>query len=306
MVDELKPPQANVEGLSPGMKDEEVLDVVLSKEEIIPWEPATLPSRGAYYEGKIPNGVVKVRPMGIFADKILATARLAKSGKSLDWLFRKCVQLPDGMDPLDLLIGDRIYLLYYLRGITHGNDYEFVVTCTNTDCGKTSNQQYNLNELVRTVIPPNADLGPEPFKCVLPYLSEVTDREFWVKVRLLRGKDTQDMLTKRNFATMHPRAARAKSETQQRSFAAMSETVDETVSQNLNLVISEVMGSTDRMKIQAFVEKLHAKDTATIREFLKDNSPGIDTQIVINCPHCDNEMTVDLPITESFFRPTKH
>jgi len=67
----------------------------------------------------------------------------------------------------------------------------------------------------------------------------------------------------------------------------------------------DAMGDKSPDKIEKFVERMHAKDTATIREFLKENSPGIDTSIEVTCPDCGNTMTMDLPITESFFRPTE-
>jgi hypothetical protein len=42
---------------------------------------------------------------------------------------------------------------------------------------------------------------------------------------------------------------------------------------------------------------------AIIREWLRLNSPGIDTQVDLNCADCGQEFRVMLPITESFFRP---
>ena len=61
----------------------------------------------------------------------------------------------------------------------------------------------------------------------------------------------------------------------------------------------------DRNKIKQFIQRLPGADTAAIREALNDNAPGIDTKIKITCQSCQNEMEVDLPITESFFRPKK-
>ena len=311
MPEDAKSPEPKLD-IKPGMTPEQMLDAVLSKDEIIPWETCVLPSLGIYYKDKdgkslVPDGVVQIRAMGIYADKILATARFAKSGTSLDWLFRKCVKISGDLDPLDLLVGDRVFLLYYLRGITYGNDYDFFVTCSDPDCAKRSEQHYDLNDLVKTVIRPNSDIGDEPFKMILPYLSEYTGSEFWIKVRLVRGRDTQSMVMRRNVSNlMRPRSARAKSEPEaQLSVSGVNESIDDTVSQNLNLVITEVMGSKDRGKIEKLVEKMHSRDTAEIREFLRKNSPGIDTQVVVTCKHCDAEMTLDLPITESFFRPAE-
>lgn len=281
----------------------DALDRVLSmpEDQVFPWEEVVLPSEGQYYDNAVPGGRVKVRPMGIFADKILATQRLAQSGQSLDWLFRKCVQFPTAdFNPLSLLAGDRIFLLYYLRGITHGNSYEFIVRCTNEDCGHSNTNDYDLNQLQKTIIKPNYKLGQEPFKLVLPHMSKMAKTEFWVKVRLLRGYDMQQMLTgKKVFKKIQSTGRNDK------NFIANSEVdTDQTLEENLNMLIVEAMGSKDRIKIKELVSKLHSSDTATIREFIKDNSPGIDTTIVVNCPDCNQEMRMELPITESFFRPT--
>jgi len=280
---------------SQSQKPQDVLDRVLQMPEdaVMPWEEVVLPSQGLYYDGAIPDGRVKVRPMGLAAEKILATQRLAQSGKSLDWLFKKCVEFPDGkFDPLSLLAGDRVFLLYYLRGITHGNMYEFIVKCTNEDCKQSSTHEYDLNELSTTITKPKPELGTEPFKVVLPNLSKVSNSEFWVKVRFMRGYDMQSILNGRR-ATRKIMGTRIQS----------NETIDETLEENLNMLIVEAMGSTDRTKISNLVSRMHALDTATIREFLRENSPGVDTTLNVTCSTCNNEMRMELPITESFFRP---
>ena len=281
-------------------KPQDVLDMVLQlpQDTVLPWEEIVLPSKGLYYDGAVPDGRVKVRPMGLEAEKVLATQRLAQSGKSIDWLFRKCIQFPDGkFDPINLLVGDRVFLLYYLRGITHGNEYEFIVKCGNEDCGKSSTQTYDLNMLQSTITVPEKNIGTEPFKVVLPHLSKLTGADFWVKVRFMRGYDLQSIINQRRTTK------KVQSMTRPANVQA-PETIDDSIEDNLNLLIVEAMGSEDRTKIHSLVSKMHSVDTATIREFLRKNSPGIDATITINCPDCNNEMKMELPITESFFRPT--
>lgn len=50
-----------------------LLDDYLSQgeDEIRPWEQVMLPSKGVYYQGKIPGGHVEVRPWGLQAEKKL-------------------------------------------------------------------------------------------------------------------------------------------------------------------------------------------------------------------------------------------
>lgn len=285
------------------------LDVINSyintpDDQLIPWEDCTVPSRGIYY-GWL-DGNIKVRAMTQTCEKILATQRLAQTGQSIDYLFKECVRLPNDMPPEDLLLGDRIFLLYYLRGITHGNLYEFAVTCPNEECKATSTHTYDLNELAQTIKPANPNIGREPFRVHLPYMSRVTGKDCYVGVRLLRGYDTNQLLAQRRakkkmYGTQGPRARSVNVATQRRE----SEAIDNTVTENLERVIVHVLGVDDPFVIKQFVEKMHATDSSAIREFLRENTPGIDTTIVINCPSCGNEYNIELPITESFFRPTK-
>lgn len=273
----------------------------MQEDEFIPWEEVTLPSKGEYYGETLPGGVVRVRAMGIHADKILATQRLAQTGQSIDYLFKHCVQLTEGFDPLDLLTGDRIFLLYVLRGITHGNTYEFALKCP--QCEYMSSHIYDLNELAETVKNPDPSIGSEPFKVHLPYMSKAMGKDVWVKVRFMRGRDINQLSNRQRFN----KRVRAGSTTNRKERQVV---IDETVTDNLATVIASIGGDglqgevNNSMKIKAVVDRMHAKDTATIREFLRENSPGIDTTIQVECPECGYNIRTELPITENFFRPT--
>ena len=284
-----------------GKSASDLLDEIIhtNESELIPWEEVTLPSKGLWYHNQIPGGLVKVRAMGAFADKILATARLAQTGQSIDYLLEHCVQLPNEYKGSDLLAGDRIFLLYVLRGITHGNMYEFMLTCP--QCEAVNTYTYDLNELSSTITPGNPGLGDEPFKVVLPYLSEITGREVFVRVRLLRGTDVSNLARRQRFKKkVSPASPRSGTQRQ------VQATVDDSLTENLNLIVVDWMGEVrDPAKIKALIEKLHSSDLAAIREFLKGNSPGIDTMINVTCPGCSTEFKTELPITENFFRPTQ-
>jgi enamine deaminase RidA (YjgF/YER057c/UK114 family) len=284
-----------------------LLDEILGKpqESLIPWEKATLPSGGVYYSGQVPNGEVEVRGWGIQTDKILATARLAQTGQSIDHLLKNCVRLPNDFDHMNLLIGDRMFLLYYLRGITYGREYEFLVECNNEECGNTWTETYDINLLAKTITGPNPVIGLEPFVVPLPYFSSVLKKEFTVKVRLLRGYDLEDIMRrKRVEKKLRPTARNRVKAAKSQERKVTQEVLDKTIEDNLRLVIVEAGGDSDREKIEELVSRMHSRDTATIREFLRVNTPGIDPSIEVTCPECNSVMVMDLPITESFFRPT--
>jgi len=272
---------------------------------LIPWEDCILPSGGLYYKGWS-NGVVNVRAMTQSVEKIFANKRFTSSGQALDAMFRKCCQFPGDMDPSELLIGDRTFLLYYIRGITYGNEYKFVLTCPH--CGAQNTHVYDMNELYSTVIPANTKLGPEPFKVVLPHLSEISRREVWVSVRFLRSGDISDILSRQKFnrnlnnsvKTTNKRKVPGRINRQDQS--DQSEAI---LDGTLEKTITSVNGVSNPIVIQSIVSKLHSKDNAAIREFLRENTPGIDSTVTIICKECQNEVTMELPVTDGFFRSTK-
>lgn len=295
---------------APGQTNEEFLARLLAvpEDKLIPWEDCWLPSRGLYYGW--PEGPIQVKAMGQAAEKILATQRLAQSGQSIDYLFRECCRFPDGFDPADLLLGDRIFILYYIRGITHGNIYEFAITCPNSSCEAVSTHPYDLNELSQTITFAKPELGLEPFEVELPYLTKATKRRVWVGVRFLRAHDANDILAKRK--SRKKMLARPGNSVKTRSRvpdprqqARQNEDLDDSISQNMEKIIVNVMGTGDVFTVRGFISKMHAQDTAAIREWLRVNTPGIDNTVTVTCPECSSDFTVELPITESFFRPSK-
>jgi len=296
-----------------GMSNEELVDSIIQipEEQLIPWEECSLPSKGLYYNWT--SGTIQVRAWGANVDKILATSRLAQSGQSIDYMLGSCCRFPEGFDPTQLLVGDQIFLLYYLRGITHGNIYEFMTTCPNPDCQTTGTFMADLNELAETIVWADESLGSEPFRVELPYLSDKLEREVWVSLRFMRVADSQYIIRQRRATNrVVGKGGRARVRRRQRPQPQQREQhevqtghvdLDDSLMKNLETIVVDVMGVGDRFKVRDFVGKLHSTDLAVIREWLRDNSPGIDTQVELNCGECGQEFRVMLPITEAFFRP---
>lgn len=300
---------ANQEIVSLGknMSDDEFLQALASApaEMIIPWEETPLPSDGLYYEGW-KNGTVKVRAMTQSVEKSFANRRLIQSGEAIDRMFRHCVELPGGMDPLDLMVGDRTYLLYYIRGITFGNMYKFVATCPH--CSAENSHTYDMNELFSTVIRANPSLGAEPFKIRLPHLSAITDREINVGIRFLRARDVNDMVSKQRFQKrLDNKTVRAANPRRGRPRPVQNQVdpAEALLEGSLEKTIVSVNGNSDPNVIRPIVARMHSLDNSEIRQFLKDHTPGIDTTVNVECSDCGNEAVMGLPITEGFFRAAK-
>lgn len=271
-----------------------IVDQIIShsEEDFLPWEEIQLPSMGLYYGDLLKDGKLQVRPMGITAEKILSTQRLASTGKSIDLVLKKCAKFPPNLNPDDLLIGDKNFLFFYIRGITYGPDYDFIFTCSDKQCSRASEYQGSLHD-VRIKFA-NPEIGPEPFKIELPILSASAKKKVWAKAKMLRGKESREMINQISTS---------------RRYEDLDAVLDETISNNIAKLITEVgtdeSSTTDPEKIRKFVERLHSNDAKTIDKFIEDITPGIETNVRLTCVHCGNQMNGDLPITESFFRPSK-
>ncbi len=294
--------------------DADLVDLVVnaSIETVMPWEETALPSKGIYYGWS--SGQIKVRPWNASVDRALANQRLVQSGQAVNLMLKNCCKFPDGFKAKDLLVGDQVFLLYYLRGITHGNMYEFATTCPNQSCKTVNTNTADLSQLSSTIIHADEGLGKEPFKVVLPYLSSKLGREFWVSIRFMRVHDTQTIARNRVIdERMKGGTVRfSKSKDGNDRNWSLDDDEDEKIPlfdpddilmKNLEVVITDIMGQRDPFKVRQFVAKMHSTDLAVVREWLAAHSPGIQTQIDITCPNCRTDYKVMLPITEGFFRP---
>ncbi len=103
-------------------------------------------------------------------------------------MFDVCVELPTPMDHKELLVGDRTFLLYYIRGLTFGNLYKFVSKCPK--CNAEGAHTYDMNELYGTKSSLSSNYNNIGFiytryknpKKALPYLQKalkLTKQSFW-------------------------------------------------------------------------------------------------------------------------------
>ena len=309
VVQNIERAKAEEAPVQPDMDDFDKLLKKADEDYFLAWETVELPSKGVYYDGKIPGGKLKVRPMSIDVDKMMANQRIAQSGELLNKIVDACVEMPDGMTIYDFLAGDQFFLLYYLRGITHGSDYEFALECPH--CGVTSTYEYDLTELSSTVKGPNPDCLEEPMAVQLPVLSEKMNQEIEALVRLVRVRDISAMNKSKDDDVFDPiRMGRARNKGNKQTKKSKSTNASDTYTSSMNMQIVgfRVNGTdfTDSRK-NALISKLHQRDTATIRDFIDEVSPGIDTTIEVTCQNedCGKDSSVPLPFSENFFRPSK-
>ena len=94
---------------------------------------------------ELPSGIeVELREMTGAEEELLTNQRLIRTGDAVNQVPRNClVKLGDNEEPavkdvLDLLSGDRLFILVRLRQISLGEEVELELACPNTACRATN------------------------------------------------------------------------------------------------------------------------------------------------------------------------
>lgn len=133
-------------------------------------EPGITNRRMEMYTFTLPSGAeVELKEMNGEDELALTNPKLMKSGDGTNQVLQSCiVRLGDKTeitkpDVLDLLAGDRQFIMVMLRQITYGNEAELSITCQNKECGEKNSVVINIDEMEVTPYPPERE-----FKYDLP------------------------------------------------------------------------------------------------------------------------------------------
>lgn len=269
-------------GVDPRMPSVSAVDKVKTEFGLdIPHELVPLPSSGKVYpqDSSLHNlEAVEVRPMTAREEDILTSRALLKKGTVVTELIRSCI-VDRTINPNELLGGDRNALMVAIRITGYGPEYKAEIECN--ECGVKSPHDFNLAELPirRLEIPPVA-AGMNLFQFVLPYSKKV------VKFRFLTGKDEEEIL--------------ATSE-KQKKLGLSSES---NVTTSLMYSIVSIDGVEDRAKINNFIKHMPARDSLALRNFIKENEPGVIMKQDTTCPSCGHSEEVGMPLGVNFLWPS--
>lgn len=97
-----------------------------------------LPSRGTFY----PNDIY-VRKLNAKEIKDLSTVKPSNVDVVFNSIISDCLE---GMELKNILLNDKLWLIYYLRSITY-NDMPFAVKVKCPHCGRETKEQFVLNRL---------------------------------------------------------------------------------------------------------------------------------------------------------------
>ena len=246
----------------------------------IPVETVPLPSRGITYPIDSPmhgKETLQIRAMTAREEDILTSKALIKKGTVISELLKSCI-VDKGIDPDELLSGDRNAVMTALRITGYGTGYHVEVDCP--ACAERSKQEFNLAELPlkRLNIPPVSP-GVNLFETTLP----VTKKK--VRFKFLTGQDETEI-----------------SKLQERK-KKQGQLNDNLVTTRIQFSLNSIDGITDRNKLGFFIRNMPARDSLHFRTFMDRNEPGIDMKAWMDCPSCLEHSEVRLPMGASFFWP---
>lgn len=245
----------------------------------IPVELVPIPSSGIIYDpdsSLYKKETIKIKAMTAREEDILTSNALIKEGTAIDHLIKSCI-LEEDINVFDLVLGDKNALMVSIRITGYGTNYRIKPNCDN--CGNISDINFNLSdlEIKRIKIEP-VELGKNEFNFTLP----VTKKN--VIFKFLTSNDEKERDKKQKFYKQNFQ-------------------IDNNVTSFLESSIIAIDGIKDKNKISHFVKNMPAFDSKSLRNFIRENEPGIDMSHEFMCQHCQHINKAGLAITPEFFWP---
>ena len=240
-------------------------------------ETFMLPSQGKVYEEDV-NPEVILSSMTT-KHEMLRLSTNEDSQKLMADIIDDCIQNDIGISAYDLCLPDYQFLMYRLREVTFGTDYEMVGICP--FCGGRNNIALDLDSLtVREFDDSVLDL----IEIDLPK-SEST---ITITMQTPRILDTIDRQVKQ---------ARKKMKSRENPYILYS---------MLNSIVMKDGEPFDTIKEEQWLRELPMADTNKIISSINklNTSFGIDLAVDHVCEVCGEEIIVPFRVNETFFRPT--
>lgn len=240
-------------------------------------ETLHLPSKGLIYEEEV-NPEVELSSMKT-KHEMLRLSATEESQKIMAQIVDDCIVNNIGISSYDLCLGDFQYLLYKLRVVTFGPDYELECRCPY--CGFENNVTLNIDELE---VHEYDDSLPELMNLELPVSGN--------KIKLTM--QTPRMLDRIN--------ARINDTRKRRKNNSENLTILYTIMACLEEIDDEPV---DPITVENWIRELPLADTnAIIYRIDKINeSLGIELDSVTTCRVCGSTFLAPFRVNSSFFRP---
>lgn len=255
-----------------------------------------LPSLGKAYGDLLPDGEIEIFAMKTTEEKLFTGLTKAQDFENvIDTLIARCTSLPKELKPADLLTGDRVFLMMFMRAVSYGNYYGFQARCGMDSCHHKWDQTIDLTRDLEIKELDACEPFEDPFEIELP---DSNDR---VKLRLFRGRDERRVL---DYVDRQSRKVDIRKQGDPAYLYRLALHVVGVVSEDPKRTFGGEGTDPGETLADAlvWVEKLVAPDSSAIREELEARTPGIVLSVEYDCPRCGENQTMPLPVSASFFR----
>ena len=233
-----------------------------------------LPSKGFLYPNLI-GGEVEILPMKTGQEELLAGR--PEMIPILNSLILTCVPTIKamGMSPLDLLSGDRLFLLFMIRKVTYGSSYGFKIKCPG--CNLSFRKEIDIPDDLEI-----NELEKEPsFEVTL------SDKKTKLGLRLLTGHDEVEI-------------ERFRTQAYKKGVEQGDPSYTYTIARHIVTINSK---ESDLRVALDFARDMYGMDSVILQNKIKEVEPGISRDLEFECKQCGYEIETILPYSSEFFRP---
>jgi len=245
-----------------------------------PSERIDLPSKGYFYSENDPLslGYVDMKMMTAKEEDILTSPNLLKKGLAIDKLLESLL-VNKSIKLSNLLTGDKNALIFAARRLAYGDTYGPVdITCPK--CQSLNKINIDLSELKEKELDEsNFQKGVNAFDYTLP------NSKVAIKFKFLTDDDEKLI------------------EKETTSMLKINKINSTEVTSRLKRMIIEVNGDSDPTKIRTFVDTMQSRDSLTLRQYIRDSTPDINSTFNFCCKECGAEERAAVPMTVQFFWP---
>ena len=244
-------------------------------EHKFPTEVIDLPSKGKVYSKDSPlsDGKLELKYMTTREEDILMSENLIKKGVVIDKLLDSLI-VTDGVKSDDLLLGDKNAVLVASRILAYGPEYTVKVLNPNNSEEEVEHT-FDLTQCPFKELPKDVDYKGNSFDFTTPVGKNK------IKFKLLDGRD--EKLVQKDIK-------------QSSKYGYNTE-----ITTRLRYTITEVDGDSKDETITSFTQNLLARDSAALRNYIKEISPDIDLTSEIEIG--GESVSVSIPLTVEFFWP---
>ena len=250
------------------------------KNNNVPFDEITIPSRGIFYDNKKSTFLVKY--ITAKEENLLTSPTLIDSGKAIEMLMSSCLLDWEG-EVENLLIGDRDAFMVYLRSTSYGDKVSFKYVCPN--CKKESETSFNLSSLEMKEFH-SEDLPDEnhQYTFKMPNM-KLNGEEVIVKFRPKTLKDEKQIkkIVSEEFKVVG------------------GQKIENVIEATYRNQIISINGGTDQVFIRKVIKNMPIKDSYKLREYMERVEPGIDNVIKSECNFCNHVSYSKIPIDYDFF-----